>query len=738
MIATDATSSQAASETRHPFVLSTTAKEAIKTALAFTLVYWIALKSAWMNPYWAGWAVAMIALPTAGQSIHKGVLRLAGTVPACAAALAILGLAPQSRWGLILLTGAWVFFTTYKMLGSKNNSYFWNVAGFVSLIIVTTGPASPESAFAHAVFRTLETGMGVIVYTLVSVLIWPRTNAGAIKKSATELLRAQATRLHAIRASGAAQDKTRSLGQLHAQEVSELAALGAALQAEGSESYQVHEQRPRWERMLSLATEVSTMLDRLQVSWRDDLDLEQILPDLQAFCEALEARFGAALSSVGGDVVEKRAVTVALGVDRPSLRSLSPLDRASVVVIRRQLEDLERYTEEMLSWATALADPASKTRLDPVARSAHEARARFTLPVLDRDHLRGAMLVVATLVVGFLIWVYVNPPGHVAWVQFPASVAMAVAGAQQLTATKFVKPVAVASALTLGVYVFVMPSLSTFVGLGSVIFACMFINCFFFTGLARFAGMVGILNELSIQNHQTYDFAAMANGYVFTLLGFVLVFFMSYMIRSPRPEKAVLHSLSRFFRSAELLISQPPPEEASSPFRRWRSAFHHHEIRTMPSKIEAWCKAIDGTLFPSNEPEQTQTLVTALRSIANRIEELLEARSSKQSARLARALSDDVAAWRHGIELTLRQWVGRPEAEVSPEIRKRLANWLADLQEHVDSATDNLEHTTVGEEELEGFYRVLGGYRGVSEALSAYANAASAIDWGEWRQERFT
>jgi hypothetical protein len=38
--------------------LSTKAKEAIKTGLAFTLVYGIALKSGWMNPYWAGFAVA--------------------------------------------------------------------------------------------------------------------------------------------------------------------------------------------------------------------------------------------------------------------------------------------------------------------------------------------------------------------------------------------------------------------------------------------------------------------------------------------------------------------------------------------------------------------------------------------------------------------------------------------------------------------------------------------------------
>lgn len=33
-----------------------------------------------------------------GQSIRKGMLRLAGTVPGCVMALAMLGLAPQSRW----------------------------------------------------------------------------------------------------------------------------------------------------------------------------------------------------------------------------------------------------------------------------------------------------------------------------------------------------------------------------------------------------------------------------------------------------------------------------------------------------------------------------------------------------------------------------------------------------------------------------------------------------------------
>ena len=69
------------------------------------------------------------------------------------------------------------------MLVDKQHSYFWNVAGFVSLVILVIGPSSSENLFMHAMFRTVETAMGVVVYTLVTVFLWPRTNLGAIKKT---------------------------------------------------------------------------------------------------------------------------------------------------------------------------------------------------------------------------------------------------------------------------------------------------------------------------------------------------------------------------------------------------------------------------------------------------------------------------------------------------------------------------------------------------------------------------
>lgn len=61
-------------------ILSKKAKEAIKTALAMTIAYGIALQMDWEKPMWAGFAVAFISLATVGQSVNQGIMRMLGTL----------------------------------------------------------------------------------------------------------------------------------------------------------------------------------------------------------------------------------------------------------------------------------------------------------------------------------------------------------------------------------------------------------------------------------------------------------------------------------------------------------------------------------------------------------------------------------------------------------------------------------------------------------------------------------
>lgn len=73
-------------------------KEAFKFALAFALVYGIALKVNWMSPSWAGWSVVAIFVTSGrGKSLLKGFRRIWGTLLACVVGITIISLGAQNK-----------------------------------------------------------------------------------------------------------------------------------------------------------------------------------------------------------------------------------------------------------------------------------------------------------------------------------------------------------------------------------------------------------------------------------------------------------------------------------------------------------------------------------------------------------------------------------------------------------------------------------------------------------------
>ena len=99
----------------HMLALSTRSKESIKTALAMTIAYAIALQMDWDRPYWAGFAVAFCSLATIGQSLNKAALRMFGTLVTAVVALTFIALFAQDRWAFMLFLSTYVGFCTYMM-----------------------------------------------------------------------------------------------------------------------------------------------------------------------------------------------------------------------------------------------------------------------------------------------------------------------------------------------------------------------------------------------------------------------------------------------------------------------------------------------------------------------------------------------------------------------------------------------------------------------------------------------
>jgi hypothetical protein len=259
--------------------------------------------------------------------------------------------------------------------------------------------------------------------------------------------------------------------------------------------------------------------------------------------------------------------------------------------------------------------------------------------------------------------------------------------------------------------------------------------------VARMFTMASFLIVISIDNQQTYSFSDYANDVVWIMLSLALAVSTAYFPTSPCPEKVFLRLLRRFFRHAEFLISglAPDGQRLKGITGRWRSVLYQNDLLELPGKLAAYGKQIDYRAFPDNTPEQVQTLVASLYALANQIKDLVEAGDYPQAELVQKRLLDDLRAWHQVIDARLQRRADDPTQYIEPsaDVRKRLTDRLAGLEasiEEIFTRSDNGELSTA---DYDSLYRLLGSYRGLSEAAIDYAQLADGINWAPWQEARF-
>jgi hypothetical protein len=220
---------------------------------------------------------------------------------------------------------------------------------------------------------------------------------------------------------------------------------------------------------------------------------------------------------------------------------------------------------------------------------------------------------------------------------------------------------------------------------------------------------------------------------------FLIIAITAYIPFSPRPEQTVLRLLGRFFRSSEHLMSTLRRGPGYSPTRldRWRKAFHARELAALPQKLGAWAGHIDTSVLPGTSPQQIQSLVTSLQALSYRMQELLEARGNPQAQHLVQELLADFRDWRLRVQQTFQRLSQDPAAGEQAAFRTGLGEIMDRIEQRIEETLDKATEGQLSDQDNENFYRLLGAYRGMSEALVDYAGSAGDIDWTRWREERF-
>ena len=378
------------------------------------------------------------------------------------------------------------------------------------------------------------------------------------------------------------------------------------------------------------------------------------------------------------------------------------------------------------------------------AASSDVPRVPSSALVFDLDRMANVVRFLTILWMAWLTLIYVNDiPGGTGLVGFAGSLGIAIANMPQLPVSKLFVPATTGVLFAAFVYIFIMPKLSSFMGLGMLIFAATFAICYLFADprqmLGRALGLAMFVVIASISNEQSYNFLSVANTALMFPVIFLIFAITAYIPVSPRPERAFLRLLGRFFRSSEYLMSVmrwDPPQQVTR-LERWKKTFHTREVATLPAKLASWVPHIDSLALSGTTSEQVQSLVTSLQTLTYRMQHLLEEHDTPQAHILVKELFADFRAWRLGLQSVLQGLTEAPAGEDSEALRARLDSVLERLEEKIKDALNKTADGQFSDDDAEEFYRLLGAYRGVSEALVDYAGNADAIDWEPWREERF-
>lgn len=704
-----------------------------------TIAYGIALSLDWSNPMWAGFTVAFISLSTSGQSFNKSAMRMVGAFVAVTAALSLIALFPQDRWLFMVALSVFVGFCTY-MMGSDKYQYFWFSSGYVCLIVALEAGPNSIAAFQIAILRVQETGLGILVYSLVTVLLWRRNSVDHFNAAVVQLHSTQQQLYRSYFSLMNGHGDARKPGDLVTQEAQQLAQFTILLPGAESDSYEIKALNQQWRRYQSQLNELSNILERWHDSYTTihELDYQQLMPNLVGFDHEIEQRFVQIKRMLDGDAPAHQPQSIELQMDKAALGKLSAIQKAALLTTDTNLRQLDQVTRSLFN---SIADikGVSQATCEP----GNEAQASTAGFSFDTERLASILQVMSTIWLAYIVFIYVEDiPGGIVMVVFAGVLAMPLSAYPQIRVSSVVMPLMSSLVFCGLLYTFIMPHLSSFFGLGIMIFIVTFIICYLYDSpqkaLSRAAGLSAFVTITSIENTQTYNILSVFDTTVMFAIIFIVLFVTAHIPFSPRPEQAFLRLLNRYFRSSSYLVANAPIGR-QAPLSFWekkRINFHLHDIKTLPGKIKIRSQFINTEALSGTSKEQMQMIISDLQKINIRFGLLLELEMGTPSRVLIDEFLAESLVWQISLKEAFQQLSRHHVVETQAALRNKLADIAKHTESRVEAILDGNGDDQLSRADQERFYQALGAYQGLSAALLDYSGNARHIDWAEWHESR--
>ena len=695
------------------------------------MAYWVALSMDWQKPFWAGISVTVVSLDSAGQSMLKIILRMAGTIGAAVVALSLISLFPQERWWFFLFLSLYEGFCCYRMLGSPY-PYAWMVSGFAAAVIaIDGGPPDGLSYFNIAVERLQETATGVLAYTLSGVFIPTGITGGGFEARILAVTQRLGALVEACLApyggEGSGDPQTpKDLRQLDA----EAATIETLVAPAALESSSIWMERRRWRDVALGFRALPQVLNHvrlagLNLTQRERLQLD---PSVSLLRQGVDQRFAAMVESMAVQAPGAPPPSPPVLGAIPSERlDCSVQERADLQASWRSLQGLDELSARLWSLMNPLSSGHDETS-SPVLGQPLEKR----LAMIDPDHLWLASRLMIQIWIAVLLWIYLpGLPSGLAIIALMPSMGLIMAQTPMLRGQTLFAPGLQALLATAVVYVFVLPRLDGFLGLATVLATASFaIGTYYYKNSSkRTLTLVLFIVACSIQNEQTYNFVKFLNLSFAVFSAFTILALSQDLPVSWLPEKQALRLLQRLTFSANAIIGLTT-QMTYSPLgwpQRMRLAFHRKAARDIPGKL-----AILAEKLPLQTLQLTQVqvdeLVNAIQSVSLWLNEWSEV-APQPNGHCFTQPSDSSPHYPQSIE---------DDALPSPLVQLKTAlQAIETMNEHCCSQLMAIPANEAKGGEIDGLTLWLGcGFR-LESAMRELEAIDGLFEWDRWRQSRF-
>ena len=724
-------------------------QEAFKLALSMVLFYWLALWMNWDLPKFGALAIVVISLSTTGASINKGIMRVVGTGIGALAGFALLSAFSQSPVGILLAVAVYLVVIGYFIQTARQGDIWFN-AGFMPVAIWTSSYMQVESAFHIANARFLETAAGVLIFSLVSALLWPRTSGQPLARQGQALWEGFSRLFSEYRRQLAEASPSNEAAKLRAGLAGDYQQMLTTLAAAYSDTPVVRARKQAWE---LLRTDLRLFGNALEL-WRESiddcrqLDLHTLMPGLDTTLDTLEQHLTRSITLWQPQVHE---ATFAPGdiaalsqpletdIDTAADGKLTVFQRAALMNFARQLHTLDRCSRSLQRTLHVLAGHTPLDSLQGRAREPDPYRPSRWNP----ERLLAALFPALCWTVAWLFWFYVEPPGG------PAIPMMAAAFSLSMVMSP-VNLVGLLIVLLLSmfitvapVYMLVMPALDS----GFALLALIFVYTYVFGYLGgkspvlKLGPLMMFVMMVNITNEQSYSFIALVTAGLMMLLGVSVVVIVDRLLSPMHPEQVLLRNMRRFLGGCARIIGDIGLQSHRQPRRARRLRRRIYESRILPvtARLHDLEKKLDFDRFPDNSPEKVLQLVDGLQSMRWRMQslELTYDRVASEFPELMQALAPMNATWRRHVKSRLQKLVKLVSAGETAKAEFKSGDISGQLTEQFEAQKKASAMHSLDDRSLQQLYAVMGSTQSLLEAVGRLGDSMEQINWQQWSAARF-